>query len=73
MSWRTNLKLVVVAALLSGYAFFFENTAAPWMRLGKAFRDLEPRDIYEIEIVRSVARQDADVGASAARTRSAIW
>jgi hypothetical protein len=55
MSWRTNLALLVVAVLLSAWAFFFENSPAPWERLGKVFRDLETDDIYEVEIARGAA------------------
>ena len=36
--------------VLSASAYFFENNPPPWKRLGRVFGDLEPRDIYEIEI-----------------------
>lgn len=65
MSWRTNAILFVIAVALSAYAFFFENTAAPWVRLGKYFRDLEPREIYEIEISQPVLQSDSEAGAEA--------
>ena len=62
MSGRTLLKLFVVAVALSLYVFFFENTVAPWMKLGKYFPDLEPRDIYEIEISRPALAKDEASG-----------
>ena len=39
-----------------------QNTAAPWQRLGKVFRELEPRDLYEVEIVKPAASGDAALG-----------
>ena len=62
MSWRTNLVLFIVAVLLSAHLYFFENTAAPWQRLGKVFRELEPRDLYEVEIAKPAASADAALG-----------
>jgi hypothetical protein len=62
MSWRANLVLLVVAVLLSGYVFFFENRAPSWQRLGRFFPNLEPRDIFEIEIAQPAARMDSALG-----------
>ncbi|HVR74390.1 MAG TPA: DUF4340 domain-containing protein [Planctomycetota bacterium] len=62
---RVNLVLLVVAVLLSVYVHFFERSAPPGQRLGKAFRDLAPRDIVEVEISRVALPGDQAAGVDA--------
>lgn len=59
---RVNLLLLVVAVLLTVYAHFFERDPPPGQRLGRAFRELEPRDIVEIEISRVAGPGDQAAG-----------
>lgn len=63
MTWRTNVKLLVVAVLLTLYFRFFESDPASWERLGKVFTDLQTSEIVEIELSRPADASDARHGA----------
>ena len=52
MSWRTNLKLLVVAILLTVWYRTFEAVPASWSTLGRVFPELDATDIVEVEISR---------------------
>jgi len=62
MSTRTVLVLFAIAAGLSVYARIFEQGAAPWLKRGRLFPDLEPGDIVEMHIARKELEPDADRG-----------
>jgi hypothetical protein len=65
MGGKSLLFLLLMAVGLSAYAYFFERTAPSWERIGRVFPDLEPGDIYEMEISRPVNARDAGAGVDA--------
>ncbi len=62
MTWRTNVKLLALAVVLTLYYRFFENDAAPWERLGKVFPNLQSSELVEIELSRPSDEADAEHG-----------
>lgn len=69
---RVNLFLLAVAVLLSVYVHFFERDPPPGQRLGRAFRDLEPRDVLEVEISRVALPGDQAAGVDARPIRLSL-
>ncbi len=59
---RTNLLLLGIAVLLTAYAAIFETGSPAFLARGRAFKDLEPGEIQEIEISRPASAKDAAVG-----------